>query len=86
MSEMPAANVFIDSITFLYTLDRNEPAKGQIALDWPVELRRAGTGVTNLQALNEVVSVATRKAGRFLQRRLRGCGRLRHVRHVAPDA
>lgn len=65
MSEMPAANVFIDSITFLYTLDRNEPAKGQIALDWPVELRRAGTGVTNLQALNEVVGVATRKADRF---------------------
>jgi predicted nucleic acid-binding protein len=62
---MPADKVFIDSTTFLYTLDRNEPAKGQIALDWLVELRRAQTGVTNLQALNEVVSVATRKTDRF---------------------
>lgn len=62
---MPAGKVFIDSTTFLYTLDRNEPAKGQIALDWLVELRRAQTGVTNLQALNEVVSVATRKTDRF---------------------
>lgn len=62
---MPAVRVFVDSTTLLYTLDRRELAKGQTALDWLVELRRARVGVTNLQALNEVTSVATRKADRF---------------------
>ena len=62
---MPAVRVFIDSTTFLYTFDRNEPAKGRVALDWLVALRRAEVGTTNLQALNEVASVATREADRF---------------------
>lgn len=62
---MRAGSVFIDSTTFLYTLDRNEPAKGRIALDWLIELRRTRAGITNLQILNEVISVATRKSVRF---------------------
>jgi predicted nucleic acid-binding protein len=62
---MPDVGVFIDSTTFLYTLDSKEPAKGGTAVGWLVELRRARVGVTNLQVLNEVASVATRKADRF---------------------
>ena len=62
---MPAARIFIDSTTFLYTFDRSERDKGAVALDWLTTLRTADSGITNLQVLNEVARLATRKSDRF---------------------
>lgn len=62
---MLGVRVFIDSTTFLYTFDRLEPEKGATALEWLTMLRTVDCGVTNLQVLNEVASVATRKIARF---------------------
>ncbi|WP_163268787.1 PIN domain-containing protein [Chelativorans alearense] len=60
---MPAAKVFIDSTTLLYTLDRKEPKKRLKAVIWLAAL--AEGGITNLQVLNEVASVLTKKRARF---------------------
>jgi predicted nucleic acid-binding protein len=62
---MPAARVFVDSNTFLYTFDEFETEKGRVAQNWLIALADHGQGVTNLQALNEVASVSTRKRSRF---------------------
>jgi predicted nucleic acid-binding protein len=62
---MPGARVFIDSNTFLYTFDQGEPGKQEVAQDWLIALAERDIGVTNLQVLNEVASVATRKSSRF---------------------
>ena len=62
---MPGARVFIDSTTFLYTFDSSEIDKGRVAQLWLKRLTDDDCGVTNLQVLNEVTNVATRKAGRF---------------------
>lgn len=64
---MPVAKVFIDSSTFLYTLDDTEPHKRGICLDWLDRLAEAGAGVTNLQVLNEMANVLFKKARRFPQ-------------------
>jgi predicted nucleic acid-binding protein len=65
---MRDARVFIDSTTFLYTRDRAEPAKGNVAEGWLKALAEHDAGVTNLQVLNELVSVITRKKERFVGR------------------
>ena len=65
MNAMRGASVFIDSTTFLYTFDKLEAEKSIVALEWLTELRIADCGVTNLQVLNEIASVATRKHTRF---------------------
>lgn len=65
---MPAARVFIDSTTFLYTRDRADPEKTGKIERWLDALTDHGAGVTNLQVLNEVVSVITRKTRRFAGR------------------
>ncbi|SFU19984.1 PIN domain-containing protein [Mesorhizobium sp. YR577] len=62
---MPAARTFIDSTTFLYSIQLREIEERERARNWLVSLTRADAGVTNLQALNEVTSVLTRKAGKF---------------------
>lgn len=62
---MPDVRVFIDSTTFLYTFDSTEIDKGRVARRWLERLTEDDCGVTNLQVLNEVASVATRKTGRF---------------------
>lgn len=62
---MPAAKVFIDSNTFLYTFDEFEIHKGLVAQNWLNQLADHDQGVTNLQVLNEVASVSTRKPSRF---------------------
>jgi predicted nucleic acid-binding protein len=63
---MPAGKtVFIDSTTFLYTLDDDEAQKGIVAQGWLTTLSASRAGVTNLQVLNEVASVITRKSTRF---------------------
>ena len=62
---MPAARIFIDSAIFLYTRDRAEQAKGKIVERWLASLAEHGAGVTNLQVLNELVSVISRKGQRF---------------------
>ena len=62
---MPDARIFIDSNTFLYTFDLAETTKQKIAQDWLVTLAERDLGVTNLQVLNEIASVATRKSSRF---------------------
>jgi predicted nucleic acid-binding protein len=62
---MPAAKVFIDSNTFLYTFDEFEIDKGLVAQDWLNRLADHDQGVTNLQVLNEVASVSIRKPSRF---------------------
>lgn len=60
---MHGARIFIDSNTFLYSLDASEPGKRQVAKDWIAAI--ADYGVTNLQVLNEVMNVLTRKSKRF---------------------
>lgn len=65
---MPVARVFVDSTTFLYTRDRTEYAKGRTAERWLEALAEHGAGATNLQVLNELVSVITRKGERFAGR------------------
>jgi predicted nucleic acid-binding protein len=62
---MPVARVFIDSTSFLYTRDRDERPKGDVIAAWLAALVEHQAGVTNLQVLNEVVSVITRKRARF---------------------
>ena len=62
---MPGVKVFIDSTTFLYTFDTSEIDKGRVAQLWLERLTDDDCGVTNLQVLKEVASVATRKTGRF---------------------
>jgi predicted nucleic acid-binding protein len=62
---MPGARIFIDSNTFLYTFDLDETDKREVAQDWLIALAERDVGVTNLQVLNEVASVATRKSSRF---------------------
>jgi predicted nucleic acid-binding protein len=63
---MPGARIFIDSNTFLYTFDQDETNKQGIAQGWLIALAERDLGVTNLQVLNEVASVATRKSSRFV--------------------
>jgi predicted nucleic acid-binding protein len=62
---MPGAKVFVDSTTFLYTIDQAERLKRRIAQEWLKALTRANLGATNLQVLSEVASVITRKTARF---------------------
>jgi predicted nucleic acid-binding protein len=62
---MPGARIFIDSTTVLYTFDLGETKKQEIAQDWLIALAERDLGVTNLQVLNEIASVATRKSSRF---------------------
>jgi predicted nucleic acid-binding protein len=65
---MPDARVFVDATTLLYTIDKAEPERGLVAQNWLTSLTIARAGRTNLQALNEVASVVTRKAARFPER------------------
>lgn len=53
------------STTFLYTVQPTDAAKRLQARPWLKELAKADTGVTNLQVLNEVTNVLTKKASRF---------------------
>lgn len=62
---MPAARLFIDSTTFLYTLDRAEQQRASQVQHWLTYLSSINAGCTNLQVLNEVASVITRKTARF---------------------
>ena len=62
---MQGARVFIDSTTFLYTIQLADVGKRQLARTWLTMLTETDTGVTNLQVLNEVTSVLTRKARKF---------------------
>lgn len=62
---MPGVKVFIDSTTFLYTFDNSEIDKARVAQRWLKRLTDDDCGVTNLQVLNEVANVATRKTSRF---------------------
>ena len=57
--------LFIDSNTFLYTVDELEHDKRSVAENWLLELVQSGSGVTNLQVLNEVTNVLTKEARRF---------------------
>ena len=68
MSAMPVARIFIDSTTFLYTRDRTEQTKARMVERWLEALVEHGAGVTNLQVLNELASVITRKRVRFADR------------------
>ena len=65
---MPGAKVFVDSTTLLYTLDEEESQRGALAESWLKRLAIVDAGCTNLQVLNEVASVVTRKAARFRDR------------------
>ena len=62
---MRGAKVFVDSTTFLYTIDESEQAKAAVAQEWLTALTLKDVGITNLQVLNEVASVITRKSARF---------------------
>lgn len=64
---MPVARVFIDSTTLLYTIDEDEPDHGAKAEHWLKQLAVLDAGCVNLQVLNEVANVVTRKA-RFRHR------------------
>jgi predicted nucleic acid-binding protein len=57
--------VFIDSTTFLHTVDRFETEKALQAQDWLGKLTLKNCGQTNLQVLNEVANVLIRKRSRF---------------------
>jgi predicted nucleic acid-binding protein len=64
-NEMPAASVFIDSTTLLYSHDSSEPNKRDIARRWLEALAMASAGRCNLQVLNEVTNTLIRKSTRF---------------------
>lgn len=62
---MPGARIFIDSTTFLCTIDIFAIEKRARAQDWLLRLADGGAGLTNLQVLNEVTNVLQRRAHRF---------------------
>jgi predicted nucleic acid-binding protein len=62
---MPGARVFIDSTTFLYAIQPADVGRRKLARMWLTLLTETDAGVTNLQVLNEVTSVLTRKARKF---------------------
>lgn len=62
---MPDVRVFIDSNTFLYTFDEQQPRKAAQAQHWLRYLAKLDWGVANLQVLNEVTNVIVRKSHRF---------------------
>jgi len=62
---MPAASVFIDSTTLLYSHDSSEPNKRDVARGWLEALAMASAGRCNLQVLNEVTNTLIRKVARF---------------------
>jgi predicted nucleic acid-binding protein len=55
--------VFVDSTTFLYSIQRQDLAKREQSRVWLEAL--IDRGVTNLQALNEIANVLTKKSARF---------------------
>jgi len=62
---MQGARVFIDSTTFLYTIQPADIGRRNLARTWLTVLTETDSGVTNLQVLNEVTSVLTKKARKF---------------------
>lgn len=62
---MPGARFFIDSTSLLYARDQGEVTKGDVAAIWLAALVEHQAGRTNLQVLNELVNVITRKRSRF---------------------
>ena len=62
---MPGDRIIIDSNILLYTFDAGEPGKSKVAQKWLEALSQDSIGATNLQVLNELTSVVTRKQRRF---------------------
>lgn len=56
---------FIDSNTFLYSIQATDKEKSSIARDWLRRLTRYEAGRTNLQVLNETTNVLLRKTASF---------------------
>jgi predicted nucleic acid-binding protein len=54
---------FLDSNLLVYTDDRDEPRKQEVALAVLEECRRRSSGVVSSQVLQEYFAVATRKLG-----------------------
>ncbi len=62
---MPGDKVFIDSNAFLYTFDEQAKEKALLAQRWLESLSDRDCGVTNLQVLNEITSIITRRSKTF---------------------
>lgn len=62
---MPGDKIFIDSNTFLYSIQIGLAEKREKARHWLVILTETNLGVTNLQVLNEITNVLFKKPGRF---------------------
>jgi predicted nucleic acid-binding protein len=56
------ARTFIDSNVLLYAAEEDSDKSGRAA-EWLRHLLRSGTGVTNLQVLNEVTNVLIKRSG-----------------------
>ena len=69
MSAMSVADirVFVDSNTFLYSIDQREQSKRKFTQEWLLALTARNCGVANLQVMNEVTNVLLR-SGRCLRR------------------
>jgi predicted nucleic acid-binding protein len=52
---------FIDSNVFLYATEREEPSKSLRASDWLRYLFESGSGVANLQVMNEIANVLIKR-------------------------
>jgi predicted nucleic acid-binding protein len=63
---MLGAKFFIDSTSLLYARDQGEHEKSDIAAGWLGALVEHQAGTTNLQVLNELVNVITKKRARFV--------------------
>lgn len=53
---------FIDSNTFLYAVEDKDPSKAARAGEWLRALLVIGTGIANLQVMNEITNVLTKRA------------------------
>lgn len=58
---MPVVKIFIDTNVLLYAVDETELTKGPLAQQWLLSLSHHGTGITNLQVLNETTNLLLKR-------------------------
>ncbi len=58
-----AIKTFIDTNILVYSVDRADPVKQEIALGWIAKLAKEKCGLISTQVLQEFYSAATRKLG-----------------------
>jgi len=57
------ARTFVDSNVFLYVAEEGGAQKSDLSAQWLRHLQQAGTGVANLQVMNEITNVLIKRGG-----------------------